>query len=398
MTISALRKTHAWEQWDWVWHTLAYGLMTLNLFLAWGNDLRRGSIVTTLWLTFLLTLWYVPFILIPRSVWGRRVLPAFLYFILGWVIWMGLIYFHSPAMMLAALFYPQVYLRLPFRWAVIGSVILTVDAFVVGFLLDSPREAWPTYFLILALLLVSQVVIGAFINSLIQQSNQRFELLEQLTHTRAELARAEREAGTLAERQRLAREIHDTLAQDFTSIIMHLNAAKLSEQNQTHLAQAEQTARAGLNEARRMVWALRPEPLEYASLAESIEGLAARFAAENSVSVKNVSTGAPRPIGPEKEAALYRVTQEALNNVKKHARARQVNITLSYMDDLVALDIVDDGMGFAETNPRGFGLKTMRERVEEFGGTLAIESERGTAIGVLMPVAQVSNLRDVETE
>jgi len=391
MNSSISRKPHAWEQWDWVWHTVAYGLMALNLVIASGNDLRRGSITTTLWLTLLLALWYVPFILIPRSVWGCRVLPAFLYFLLGWLIWSRLIYFHTPAMMLAALFYPQVYLRLPFRWAMLGSVILTVDAFVIGFLLESPREAWPTYFLILALLLISQIVISGFINALIQQSNQRYELLEQLQQTRAELARAEREAGTLAERQRLAREIHDTLAQDFTSIVMHLNAARLnaSESNH-HIEQAEQTARDGLNEARHLVWALQPER---ASLAQSIEQLAARFSAETTVSVETAITGAPRPLRPEKEAALLRVAQEALVNVKKHASARHVAITLSYMDDLVALDIVDDGIGFdpsrvVQNIESGFGIKAMRERVEEFGGALTIETEHGTAIGISLPAEE----------
>ncbi|MFZ5881101.1 MAG: sensor histidine kinase [Chloroflexota bacterium] len=316
-------------------------------------------------------------------------MPAFLYFLLGWLIWMGLIYFHSPAMMLAALFYPQTYLRLPFRWAMAGSTILTVAAFFVGFLLDSPREAWLTYFLILCLFLVSQIVIGSFINALILQSNQRYELLEQLQQTRAELARAEREAGMLAERQRLAREIHDTLAQDFTSIVMHLNAARLnSAEASHHIEQAEQTARDGLNEARHLVWALQPER---ASLAQSIEQLAARFSAETTVRVETAITGAPRPLRPEKEAALLRVVQEALTNVKKHASARRVDITLSYMDNLIALDIVDDGIGFdpsraTQNIESGFGLKAMRERVEEFGGALTIESERGTAIGVSMPV------------
>jgi signal transduction histidine kinase len=304
---------------------------------------------------------------------------------------MGLIYFHTPAMMLAALFYPQVYLRLPFRWAVLGSVILTVDAFVVGFLLNTPRAALPTYFLVLALLLVSQVVIGAFINSLIQQSNQRYELLEQLQQTRADLARAEREAGTLAERQRLAREIHDTLAQDFTSIVMHLNAARLnSDEAGRHLEQAEQTAREGLSEARHLVWALQPER---ASLAQSIEGLVARWATETTVRVETAITGAPRPLRPEKEAALLRVTQEALANVKKHAHAHRVNITLSYMNDLVALDIVDDGIGFDPSRviqniESGFGLKAMRERIEEFGGALTIENENGTALGVSIPLEE----------
>lgn len=382
-------RTHAWEQWDWVWHTTAYGLMTLNLIIASNNDLRRGSLHAVIWVTVALAVWYVSFMFVPSNFWSRRLYPAFLYFILGWAIWMGLIYLHSPSMMLAALFYPQVFMRLPFRWAMFSAIILTLDSFFVGFILDSPPDMLPTLYLAAALLVVTQTILSAFINALITQSNQRYQLLEELTQTRADLLKVEREAGILAERQRLAREIHDTLAQDFTSIVMHLTVAQLNASiAQTHIQQAEQTARDGLEEARRIVWAMRPEQLEHSSLVESIERLAARFSAENSIRVENAITGAPRPLGPEKEAALLRVAQEALNNIKKHARAGQVNITLSYMSDLVALDIFDDGIGLEEKNQSGFGLKTMRERVEEFDGTLAIESAQGqgTTIAVSLPL------------
>jgi len=102
--------------------------------------------------------------------------------------------------------------------------------------------------------------------------------------------------------------------------------------------------------------------------------------------VNTAITGTPGPLGPERDAALLRVTQEALNNVKKHANASRVDITLSYMADLTALDIVDDGIGFEEKDQHGFGLKTMRERVEELRGTLTIESSDGTAIAVSLPV------------
>ncbi|MFN8381139.1 MAG: sensor histidine kinase [Anaerolineales bacterium] len=382
-------ETHAWEQWDWVWHTTAYALMILNLVIASNNDLKRGTIQQILVITILMAVWYMPFLLLPSNTWSRRILPSFSYFIIGWGIWMGLIYLHPASMMLAALFYPQVFLRLPFRWALAGSVILTGDAFIVGFLINSTPEMLPTLYLVAALLIVTQVIISSFINSLILQSNQRYQLLEELTQTRTDLLKVEREAGILAERQRLAREIHDTLAQDFTSIVMHLTAAQLHpSSSQTHIQQAEQTARDGLDESRRIVWALRPEQLEHSSLVESIERLVARFSAENSIRVENAITGTPRSLGPEKEAALLRVAQEALNNIKKHAQAQQVNITLSYMSDLIALDIFDDGIGFEEKNQSGYGLISMRERVEEFGGTLTIESTRnnGTAVAVSLPL------------
>ncbi|HNE04785.1 MAG TPA: sensor histidine kinase, partial [Anaerolineales bacterium] len=227
---------------------------------------------------------------------------------------------------------------------------------------------------------------------LISQSSQRYRLLNELEETRFNLLKAERETAILSERQRLSREIHDTLAQDFTSIIMSLNAAKLTENStaQVYLEQAEQTARDGLNDARRIVWALRLEELENNSFTEAIERLTARWSAETAIRVNSRFTGNPKPMRAEHEAALLRVTQEALHNIKKHAHAQEVNITLSYMPDLFALDIADNGIGFEQRNLKGFGLKTMRERIEEIGGSLVIESQfgAGTTIAVSLPLEE----------
>lgn len=385
---SPVTNRHTWEQWDWVWHTVAYSLMVLNLIVAANNLQRRGTIEVITQVSVVLAAWYVPFMLWPTAFWTRKLRPAVFYFIAGWVIWLGLVYLHPPAMMLAAFFYPQVFLRMPFRWALTGAVFLTGASFWVAFILDSSAQMLPSYLLFGGLLVASQIILSIFIYSLIAQSNQRYNLLQELQQTRSELARAERDAGVLAERQRMAHEIHDTLAQDFTSIIMHLTAAQLSDSSKlrTHLEQAEQTAREGLDEARRIVWALRPEQLERASFVESIEQIVVRFSVENAIKVKMVVTGTPAPLDPDIEAELFRITQEALQNVKKHAQASNVNITLSYMTDLIALDIIDDGSGFTPGRSSGFGLQTMRERVEKLGGTFFLESEEGTAIAVSVPV------------
>jgi signal transduction histidine kinase len=205
--------------------------------------------------------------------------------------------------------------------------------------------------------------------------------------------RVEREAGRLTERQRLARDIHDTLAQHFTSIIMHLSAAKHSNFGtvQTQVQQAEEAAREGLDEIRRIVWDMQPEQIEKASLVEAVEELAARWSAENSVQVKMNVTGTPRSLTSSAETALLRISQEAMHNINKHAQAKNVNITFSFMEDMFVMDIVDDGLGFDPSKTsNGFGLKTMRDRIEELGGILTIESERGggTAIAVSLPIME----------
>ena len=213
-----------------------------------------------------------------------------------------------------------------------------------------------------------------------------------------------RRAGLIGERQRLAHEIHDTLAQGFASIVMNLEAADAilpaehSTQAQWHLGQARLTARESLAEARRLVWALRPKLLEEAPLPEALSRLTERWSEASNVTGHTTVTGTPRPLPPEVEATLFRVAQEALTNVGKHARANRMALTLSYMHDRVALDTRDDGMGFdpgnagdatGSTREGGFGLRTMRERVERLGGTLSLESApgEGTTLTVELPLA-----------
>jgi signal transduction histidine kinase len=215
-----------------------------------------------------------------------------------------------------------------------------------------------------------------------------------------------RQIGVLAERQRLAHEIHDTLAQGFTSIVMHLEAAEqaLPANLQTalgHIDWARGTARESLAEARRVVWALRPEILEGISLPKAIEHLATRWSEESGVSTSTDITGTFRQLSTHTEVTLLRAAQEALANVRKHARAKTVAITLSYMEDMVALDVRDDGSGFDVAQVSrgngntagGFGLAAMRERVEQQGGRMIIESTpgEGTTLVVDLPIPQGMN-------
>jgi signal transduction histidine kinase len=174
---------------------------------------------------------------------------------------------------------------------------------------------------------------------------------------------------------------------------MHLSAVKHSNLGtiQTQLQQAEESAREGLDEIRRIVWDMRPEQIEKASLVEAVQELAARWSAENSIQVKMNVTGTSRSLPSSAETALLRISQEAMHNINKHAQANNVNITLSFMEDIFVMDIADDGLGFDPSKTSdGFGLKTMRDRAEELSGSLTIESERGagTAIAVSIPIAK----------
>jgi signal transduction histidine kinase len=256
-----------------------------------------------------------------------------------------------------------------------------------------PTEHWFLILMIILGLVFILTIIGTFISSIIIQSTDRQRLIDDLTRSRANLMKVEREAGRLTERQRLARDIHDTLAQHFTSIIMHLAATKYSnpESVQSEVRQAEEAARQGLAEIRRIVWDMQPEQIEKASLVEAVEELAARWSAENNVLVKMNVTGTPRSLPSSAETALLRISQEAMHNISKYAQAKNVNITFSFMEDMFAMDIADDGLGFEPSKIKnGFGMKTMRDRAEELSGTLTIESEQGvgTAIAVSIPISE----------
>jgi signal transduction histidine kinase len=210
-----------------------------------------------------------------------------------------------------------------------------------------------------------------------------------------------REAGILDERQRMAREIHDTLAQGLTGIVTQLQAAEQAASRapgdptgwRRHVDAAKRLARESLTEARRSVDALRPEPLEGCRLSEALTGVAERWSALNGVPAQVTTTGSARPIAAEAEFALLRAAQEALANVARHAQATRVGLTISYMENEVALDVRDDGVGFDPALPdRGFGLVAMRQRIAALSGTLQVESEPGGGTAVSACVPTVSAL------
>jgi signal transduction histidine kinase len=229
-----------------------------------------------------------------------------------------------------------------------------------------------------------------------------------LTAAQQENERLAREAGILDERARLAREIHDTIAQGLTGIITQLQAASQvapptlaapasptaataagSDDWRRHHDAAIALARESLTEARRSVNELRPEPLETGRLADAITQVATTWSARQRIPTQVTVTGDTRTLRPEAEVALLRTAQEALANVARHAGpATRVGLTLSYMDNQTALDVRDDGQGFDTSRTSGgFGLEAMRQRIEALDGTLQIESEidGGTGISACLP-------------
>jgi signal transduction histidine kinase len=195
------------------------------------------------------------------------------------------------------------------------------------------------------------------------------------------------------ERNRLAREVHDTLVQEFAGILLHLEAANGSELAVTAsecLARARELAKSGLEDARRMLLGLRPKPLEGANLADALGQLAERFSSDCGINCKFSATGRRHKVPEGIEDELYRVAQEALCNVRRHSRAGSVSILLSHTSGGVVLAIKDNGQGFAMKQPKpgahGFGLPAMYERASRLGGRMDINSGQRTGTEIRMSV------------
>jgi two-component system, NarL family, sensor kinase len=212
---------------------------------------------------------------------------------------------------------------------------------------------------------------------------------------RARLFNKSAESGAIEERNRLAREIHDTLAQGLAGITLQLETADvLLESGQDPpkirktIEQALTLARTSLEEARRSVLDLRAAPLEGRTLAQALKALAQEAASKGGLDIDFELVGGERPLPVRIEAGLYRMAQEALANVVQHAAAQQVTLSLTTLPDQVALVVEDDGHGFdpGRTQRDRFGLIGLNERAKLLGGTLQLHSSPGTGTRIEIDV------------
>lgn len=245
-------------------------------------------------------------------------------------------------------------------------------------------------------------MIASVMDRVSTQNAERGALLSEIERTRARLVAAERSRGVLEERTRVSAEIHDTLAQGFTSIVLlaEATAARLSSEGDVELAASsldliETTARENLDSARRLVEALRPAALDGDNLPDALRALAARHEELSGVHVA-ADLADPGPLGGALDVAILSVVREALANSAKHARATAVAMRLEVSGDEVVVDIADDGVGFEPgSSPTevaggvgGSGLVLLRERVDLLGGSVQLVTApgAGTAISARFPL------------
>lgn len=269
-------------------------------------------------------------------------------------------------------------------------------------------QTWPYTYLVIVVVQTAAVASGVLLSErLVAQSEERRALVAELRAAMEENAGLHqqllvqaRESGMLDERQRLSREIHDTLAQGLAGIITQLTAARqagtAAEEAARRVDTALALARENLHQARRAVHALTPGELDGSGLCDALAAVTTRWAERSGIAAEFSTSGTVRALHPEIEATLLRVTQEALANVAKHARASRTVVTVTYLPDQVALDIRDDGVGF-DDDPvtradddswsNGYGIPGMRHRVQRIAGHFVVESERGagTAISATVP-------------
>ncbi|WP_230006628.1 sensor histidine kinase [Microbacterium sp. Bi128] len=306
---------------------------------------------------------------------------------IAWVCALTLVW--APLMWLvpeaAYLVFPLffLYLHLLPGWAgpaaVVGATTLTIAGFAVHGGLTVGGVVGPVVGAGVALL------IGLGYGALQRRSAESEALVAELLATRDRLAATEREQGVLAERARLAREIHDTVAQGLSSIQMLLHAAERADATGpgiAHIRLARQTAADGLAETRRFIRELAPPNLER-GLGSALRRLAEGWAQREGIDVETV-TSAEAALPMDSQAALLRIAQGALANVAQHADASRVRVALEQDGPDVRLSIADDGRGFdpgrAEATASGtdsFGLRAMRERVDQLDGDLVVESAPG---------------------
>ncbi|MGW4643119.1 sensor histidine kinase [Sphaerisporangium sp. NPDC004334] len=392
------------SRWDRSWPVLPYLFVLLpaafSLLRDWRPQVLGLAVLAGAWHWFMVT---------ARP--GRVDRPAGLvvYFAVTLALVGALIRIDTLFTVTGLGAFVQSFTLLPRRWAYAG--VAATAAVLVLARPPSGRSAGELLFSILVGTLVASTF-GLSVQTITDQNEQRKAMIAQLTENGAKLAAlAEenaglqarlltqaREAGVLGERQRMAREIHDTIAQGLTAIITQLEAAEDALDDvpatRARLDTMRALARESLGEARRSVQGLRPAPLEESQLPAALHDVAATWSRTTGVPASVSVTGDARPLHAEVEVTLLRVAQEALANVAKHASAGRAGLTLSYMEDVVVLDVRDDGKGFtseaAGSQARtGFGLVAMRQRVTRLAGALEVETAPGQGTGISATVPAI---------
>ncbi|MEP7764438.1 sensor histidine kinase [Sanguibacter sp. 25GB23B1] len=390
------RDAHTWTRVLSYWHLAFYVLVAIaagSLVAADPGALRRGDLDLLVALGALGAL-----VLVYWSV-GRRAVDeeahglGYAYLAVLFTVTALVTGLNPMGTVLLFVAYSQIWLLAPTTrvGAWLCAVLTTLVTLSLLFRLRDSGESTAVIAFQMLLGFAFAILMGVWLRTIIQQGERRSQLLDQLQAAQEELGRTQHAAGVTAERERVAREIHDTLAQGFTSVVMLAQTAAAdldrgaTDALATRLSLIERTARENLAEARSLVAAFAPPSLHDSTLSQALERLAAAFATDTETEVHaEVDRVESLPTGAD--VVLLRAAQESLSNVRRHARAQAVHLTLRAGAATTTLGVRDDGTGIAPGTREGFGLRGMRERVVAYGGTVEVTSDdSGTCVTVVVP-------------
>ncbi len=380
--------------WDLVVPIVAAAIVAPILILSELDGLDRMLVAAS---AALLVIAYFGF---GRRLRQRSSTPLAVVFVILLTISIGVGVTAAPFMaMLQTLAYPLVWVSVKTRrGGVLGSVAIGFGVFVGfvahgGFTIESLWEG----ILSGGLAVVFATALGLWISSIAEYGQERARLVTELTAAQSQVEALSRDRGAAEERERIARDIHDTLAQTLAGLVLlSERAGRQARDGRTDaatetIATIEQTAREALAESRALVARMAAVPADDA-LAAAIERLAARFRAEVGLAI-DVEVAAGVVLDREQQVVLLRCLQEALANVRKHARATVVSVTVAPDGDGMRMTVRDDGVGFDPSAARtGFGLDGISDRATLAGGDVEVESApgRGATLTILLPPAGVA--------
>lgn len=376
------------------WHLIAGVLFAVALYLTAMDDrgprLAGAACVTGIGLAY--------------AVWGARGLQfqdrrlGATYLAVAWPLFLALValnprgdfYFLSFAL------FPQTWALLSRRSAVGVTVAVVAGLTVVRLAtLPSTSSALMAVLVSSAITLALSLGMGLLIHVLVDEMERRADTIEVLHRTQVDLAAAERAQGVFAERERLSREIHDTLAQGFTSVVTLARAADAAldrgdlETVRERLSLLESTAAENLAEARLIVAALTPGHLQNGTLAEALQRVVDTASAESGIEGTLTVVGSPGTAAANSEVVVLRTAQEAIANIRRHSGAATFSVRLDYADpERVGLEVTDDGRGFDPSRATsGFGLVGAQSRAADLGTELLVDTApgSGTTLRVSVP-------------
>ncbi|MFG2527358.1 sensor histidine kinase [Streptomyces sp. NPDC048516] len=441
MTAEARRAPEARVRWFGLWDSyfvICY-LVTTGLLFASGasagsgaSGVPQGGRAVAIAALTLIVPWYAgigrPLMLRHASDRRNIVFPVGLFVLFGIATAVDLM----SSFALFALI-PMLMMSLATRPALVTGVLGNLIPVTMLWLRGGAAGPTVLFMLLASLLGIAlSVLLGLWIKRVVRQNKEHAELIEELRQNREQVARLSHQAGVFAERERLAREIHDTLAQSLTSIISLVQAADSEVEGapaiaRKHLALVGRVAKESLVEARAFVADRTPASLQESSLAQALRRQADGLTAESGLLVRFAVEGDERPLPMAVNVVLLRAAQEAGANVRKHADARSVELVLRYGAGQVVLRVADDGKGFdagagvavaaragaaagagaagrkqqhgaagqgqGQGDGGGFGLRGMAARVAQTGGVLSVVSEPGvgTSVEVTLPLEGTVN-------